>query len=468
MKKSSLLFPFIVLWSVTAFAQQVQLNAKKLEPKVDELVKQYQALDIFSGVVLLAQKGKPIYHKAFGLANREKQIPNTKDTKFDIGSMNKTFTKVVIHQLVEEGTLNLDDPIGKYLKGFPEAAAKKATIKNLLNHTAGFGDYFTPDYFQAPAKEKTIASLTERIRKMPLLYEPGTDQQYSNAGYILLGAIIEKVSGDSYHQNVQDRIVEPLGLSETYVFDKQNVPNKAIGYYKNRKGELQSNEGMLELPNPDGGFLSTTVDILTFYREFFYGNKLMSPEARVGDELLTFIEQLKPTGKAFPFAGGFEGANTAYYEVLRDQISIIVFANMDEPVAENLADGILSIIRGEEPEAPSLPAIQQVYTALQEQGADYVAQNFESLITNFHPTDPKDLILNQIGYELLFEGEPERAIQAFELNTRLFPDVPNVWDSLGEAWRKKGDKQKALKYYKKALELDPELPTALQAVEELE
>ncbi len=471
MMKRSCFTLLALLLMLSAGAQEsptIDLSKMKVAPKIDQLVKAYQDLDIFSGVVLVAQEGKPVYHKAFGLANREKNIPNTLQTKFDIGSMNKTFTKMVILQLVEAGKLKLDDKLGQFLLGFPEEAAQKITVNQLLNHTSGYGDYHTPGFFEAPRSEKTIAGITERAKTMPLMFAPGTDQMYSNTGYILLGAIIEKVTGKTYHENVKERVIEPLKLKDTYVEHKDRVPQRSIGYFKNMKGEIQNNEGFLEIPNPDGGFQSTTLDILKFYREFNYGDKILQPATKIRDEMWAFSQQHLTTGSAIPHAGGFEGANTVIFEILRDQISIIVFANMDEPVAEQLGAGILNIVRGKTPEQPSLPAIQNVYQAMQEHGVHYVKENFESLTVNFHPTDPKDLILNEIGYELLFSNEVDEAIKVFQFNTEMFPEVANVWDSLGEAWLKKGDKEKALQYYQKALEIEPGLPSAKEAVERME
>lgn len=437
------------------------------EQQIDALVKQYTDLDIFSGVVTVAVKGEPVYNKAFGLANREEKIPNTTNTCFDIGSMNKGFTKVVILNLVNEGKLKLSDPLGKFLEGFPEKAARKITVEHLLNHESGYGDYHTPDYFDAPKSEKTIAQKTERISKLPLLFEPGTEQEYSNAGYVLLGAIIEKVTGKSYYDAVEERIVKPLKMDRTYLRDKYTVPERAIGYYKNVKGELMSNEDFEELPSPDGGFYSNTEDMLKFYRAYHYGDQLWNEAARKKDDMYDFYQENRNSGGAMTHAGGFEGANTVHYEILRDEISVMVFANMDEPVAERLGGGILAIIRGQKPEKPSLPAGQAVYRAFTEKGSGYVVEHFVELTKNFHPTDPKDLILNQVGYELLFSGDVNKALEAFRINTEMFPDVANVWDSYGEAWLEKGDREKAMEAYQKALEINPEFPTALEKVKEL-
>ena len=444
------------------------LSDPKLESKVDELVKSYMDIDIFSGVVLIAEKGKPVYHKAFGLANREQNIPNTLNTHFDIGSMNKGFTKVIILQLINEGKLKLDDKLGKFLPGFPKEAAEKITVAHLLNHESGYGGYHTPEYWDIPLEKKSLQTALEHIKKQPLMFEPGTAKEYSNAGYVLLGLIAEKVAGKPYYDIVEERIVKPLAMKETYLRDKYTVPNRAIGYFKNMRGELQNNESFGEIPTPAGGFYSTTSDMLKFYRAYHYGDQLWNEATRSLDEMHGFYQEHLNSGGAMTHAGGFEGANTVHYEILRDQISVLVFANMDEVVAEDLGAGILAIIRGKQPEAPSLPAEQAIYQAINEKGADYIKQNWETLTVNFHPADPKDMILNEIGYTLLMDGKTDEAVEIFKLNTELFPEVANCWDSYGEGLLKKGDKKGALKAYKKALTIRPDLPTAKEAVKQLE
>ncbi len=299
---------------------QEAVNITKLEKDVDALVKSYQGIDIFSGVVLIAQSGAPVYHKAFGLADREKNIQNTLNTKFDIGSMNKTFTKVVILQLIEEGKLKFSDHLSDILPQFSNKVYSKITVDHLVNHSSGFGDYFMiPGYFDLPIEEKYIASLVEKIQKTPLLFEAGTEQEYSNSGYILLGAIIEKLTHKSYHQNVKERIVVPLNLNDTYVENKYDVPNRAIGYFKTMKGEIEDNNGFVEVPNPDGGFQSTAKDVLKFYQEFHYGQNILKEETKLKDEYYRMIQEHQTTGGAISHAGGFNGANTVKYEILRDK-----------------------------------------------------------------------------------------------------------------------------------------------------
>ncbi len=382
--------------------------------------------------------------------------------------MNKGFTKVVVLQLVNEGQLKLTDKLGKFLNGFPKEAADKITIEQLLNHQSGYGDYHTPEYWNIPKDQKNLTTALEYIKKRPLLFEPGTEQEYSNAGYVILGMIVEKLTGKSYFDVVEQRITAPLKMKDTYLREKYSVPNRAIGYYKNAKGELLNNESFQEIVTPAGGFYSTTSDMLKFYRAYHYGDQLWDESTRSLDEMHDFYQEHQSTGGAMTHAGGFEGANTVIFEVLRDELSVIVFANMDEVVAEDLGLGILTIIRGKQPESPSLPAEQAVYTAFSKYGPDYVKTNWEELSKNFHPQDPKDLILNSIGYDLLSEGNTAEAIAIFKLNTELFEEIGNCWDSYGEALLKQGDKIAALTAYKKALSINPNIPSAKEAVKKLQ
>ena len=469
-----ILFSTIFLLQVaTGFGQSngkpsKQIDQPGITARVDALVKEYTDMDIFSGVVLIAVDGKPFYQKPFGMADRAKKTPNTLDTKFVIGSMNKTFTQVVVLQLIEESKLKYTDRLVEILDGFTQRDADKITVEHLLNHTSGFGDYHGPQYWNTAYEQKNIPGLTELIKKLPLHFPPGTENEYSNAGYILLGAIIEKVSGKSFAENVWDRIVKPLQLKNTWLEKVKEVPGRAIGYLKTLDG-VEDNEGFITEPRSDGGFYATAGDVLLFYRNFFYGTKLLKESTK---ENFGFFKRMKPMlneqGRGLPIAGGFNGANTVHMEMPADNISIVVMANMDEPVAEKICLGIHAIINGKEPPKAALPAKLNVFKAYAASGADHVKQHFEALTVNWHPGDPKDMILNNLGYDLLSSGKTDQAIDIFKLNTELFPKIGNCWDSYGEALLKKGDRKAALEAYKKALEINPDIPSAKEAVKKLE
>jgi CubicO group peptidase (beta-lactamase class C family) len=435
---------------------------------IEETVKNYIDLDIFSGIVLVAEKGSIKFHKAYGLANRDSKTPNTLNTLFDIGSMNKTFTSIVVKQLVSEGKLNFEDKLTDYINAFKDPNASKITINHLLNHESGFGDYHTQDYFDLPLSERKLSAIVERAKSYELNFEPGEEEDYSNLGYVILGAIIEKASGKTYFDNVNERIVKPLNLKNTFLNDFSNLEDRiAHGYLYSPLGVLEEASPTQDVPNPDGGFLSTTEDIMTFYRSYYYDDLLLSEDIKSNDPFFNYLKTL-PEGKATGSAGGFEGFNSVIFQVISSDLTIIVFANMDEPVAEHLGQDILSLSRGETPDKPKLPAIQNVREAFNEKGVDFVKTNFESLTVNFHPDDPKDIILNDLGYAYLYgANDLDKAVKLFKLNTEMFPDIANCWDSYGEALSKQGKKKEAIAAYQKALSIRPNLESAKNALKEL-
>jgi CubicO group peptidase (beta-lactamase class C family) len=241
---------------------------KELTTFFEQLV----ASDAFSGAVILAKDDKPIFQKAFGLANKITNTPNKTDTKFNLGSLNKMFTAVAIAQLVERGKLSFTDPVGKLLPDYPNrTVAEKVTIHQLLTHTSGMGDY---DYVKASNSgkvSKTASDLLPLFANNKLAFEPGSKWQYSNAGYALLGVIIEKASGQNYYEYVREHIFKPAGMMNTDSYERgMTVSNLAIGYTRaNDAGRADPSLPRRENTppakgSPAGGGYSTVEDLLRF------------------------------------------------------------------------------------------------------------------------------------------------------------------------------------------------------------
>ena len=475
-KTARVLAPFFCLLSISCGSSDekpIPAEAPTHLPEnftqqIDSLVQDYLDLKIFSGVVLVAENGRPVYYKAFGIANRNTDQPVELTTLFDIGSMNKTFTSIVVRQLAAEGKLALSDPLTDYVTGFRDPRAAEITLTHILEHRSGFGDYHSRDYFELPEADRSLNAIVDRAKEEQLLFAPGADEAYSNLGYVILGKVIEVASGTSYFENVRKRIVEPLGLTDTYLNDFEDLENRiAKGYYFNPLGELEESAPIQDVPNPDGGFLSTAADILKFYRSYYYDHVLLSRDVKASDPFFEFLKGLS-SGKATGSAGGFEGFNSVLLQVYREDFSIVVLANMDEPVAERIGSDILALYRGDTPEKPQLPAVQNVRIHYEQNGIDFVRDHFEELTVNFHPTDPKEYILNTLGYAYLYRKEAtDTALEFFELNTQLFPESANCWDSYGEALKIHGDIKGARQAYARALDLDPEMETAKKAMNTL-
>ncbi|MDY7228901.1 serine hydrolase domain-containing protein [Hyalangium rubrum] len=331
-------------------------------------VEKLVAADAFSGAVLIAHGNKVVYQGAFGLASRAYQVPNRVDTKFNLGSMNKMFTSVAIAQLVEAGKLSYEDTVGKILPDYPnKAVAEKVTVHQLLTHTAGLGSYFNDQYMKADkSRFRDVNDYLPLFVQEPLAFEPGTSWRYSNSGFMLLGAIIEKASGQNYFVYVREHIYKPAGMtnSEAYELDRE-TPNLAVGYTSQGPGEQQSptrewNNLFLHVVKggPAGGGFSTVEDLWKFSRAL-QAHKLLSARST---ELVT-TGKVQPSPKhendkyAYGFSdelvqgthivghnGGFPGINSQLDIYLGKDYTVAVMSNYDPPAAGRVAQKVRSLL----------------------------------------------------------------------------------------------------------------------------
>lgn len=250
---------------------------KDLRASLDMLVRK----DEFSGDVLLAKHGRILFEHAYGDADKAFDVPNRLDTKFNLGSMGKIFTGVAVLQLAQAGKLSLDDKLIKDLPDYPnKAIAREVTIRQLLTHTAGFGDFFGPKFFETSKDQlSTLQSLLPLFVNEPLLFKPGTSWSYSNAGFIVLGLVIEHVTGESYYDYVRRHIFEPAGMHDTGNEGWDTVvPDRAVGYTRDDQSAnapRKSNIFFLQRGGSAGGGYSTVGDLLRF-AEALQSDKLLN------------------------------------------------------------------------------------------------------------------------------------------------------------------------------------------------
>ncbi len=211
---------------------QKNLSQSEIVKQTEAFMNKLAAVDAFSGTVSVAKDGKPIFKKAYGLANKAYNVPNRIDTKLNIASIGKAFTAVSIMQLVEQGKLSLTDSVGKVLADYPnKQVAEKVTIHHLLSHSSGLGDIHGQKYVARKDVVRQVRDYFPLFTDEPLSFEPGERMQYSNAGYILLGAIIEKVSGENYFDYVRRHIFKPSEMTNTDFHEADvDTPNLATGY----------------------------------------------------------------------------------------------------------------------------------------------------------------------------------------------------------------------------------------------
>lgn len=422
---------------------KLSFSADDFSTKLESLMKEYDDMGIFSGVVLLAKEGNIEFQKAYGNSDWRSKIPNTTSTLFNIASITKAFTRDIIMQLEDEGKLSLDDRLSKYLSLYQEETDNKITIKMLLEMKAGLCDYLmNPEFNRNPDKFQTVNAFLEIIKDEPLLFEPGTDQRYSNSGYVVLGGIIEKITGKSYEENLKERIFNPLGMNNSYFLQRgTSIPNTATGTSIKFNGE-KLKQPFHGAPSPAGGIYTNAEDLLKFDRHL--------------------RKNIKGGGNIF--AGGTPGWNSilAQYDKGYTLIILSNFGRMAEEV-ELRANAILN---GKTYPKPELPLSMKFYKAIKDNGMNYFKEHFKEMLEQ-NDLRFRDVHLNMFGYELLEEGEVDMAIEVFKYNVELFPDVANTYDSLGEAYAKKGDKDLAIVNYKKVLEMEPGNKNAKKMLEEL-
>lgn len=332
---------------------------------LDELIDSLVAHDRFSGAVLVAGDGKPLYTRAEGLASKSFKAPNRVDTKFNLASMNKMFTGVAIMQLAQSGKLSFDDVVGKHLPDYPnEQVRNGVTIHHLLTHTSGMG-LFWMQFFQSAnwAQLKSVADFDNLANTQPLLFEPGEKFEYSNCGPLVLGLIIEAISGQTYDDYIRDHVTGPAGMSNTDCYDI-SVPteNLAIGYTKMTPfgqplSEWHNNLFMNPVKGaPDGGGYSTVEDLLKFDKAL-RDNVLISREyfdimtagkvdmvimgKKLGRYGYLFVEQDINGHRLVGHSGGAAGINS-YLDMYMDLgYTVAVMSNYDRgstPIVEALRE----------------------------------------------------------------------------------------------------------------------------------
>jgi D-alanyl-D-alanine carboxypeptidase len=318
---------------------------------------QAAAADRFSGAVLVAKNGKPVFTAVYGMADREKKVPNTINTKFRIGSMNKMFTATAVLQLVQGGKINLNDPLGKYLPDYPNKdVASKVTIHHLLTHTGGTGDFFGPEFDKHRLELRTLQDYVKLYGERGLAFEPGSRWEYSNYGFLLLGLVVQKASGQDYYDYVRDHIFKPAGMNSTDSFpEDQTVRDRSVGYTKmGGAKEWRPNEETLPYRGTSaGGGYSTVVDLLAF--AIGLTNHTLLDAKNV--DLLTTGKVERPGGGAkygygfgdetsadgvrcFGHGGGAPGMNGDLKICPQSGYVIAVLSNLDPQAASHASDFI--------------------------------------------------------------------------------------------------------------------------------
>ncbi|HEY7291866.1 MAG TPA: serine hydrolase [Vicinamibacterales bacterium] len=335
----------LVFVATAAFAQDTA--------RMDAVVQSYVSNKTFMGAVLVARGGDVILSKGYGFANLEWDIPNTPATKFRLGSLTKQFTSTSILLLEERGKLKIEDPVRTYLPDAPETW-DRITLFNLLTHTSGIPNYTNlPEFKTLQAAETTPEKTIALVRDKPLDFAPGEKMLYSNTGYVVLGAVIEKVSGVSYEKFVQDNIFTPLAMKDSgYDSNSAVIKRRAAGYAPSSSGFLNAPYIDMTVPYAAGALYSTTEDLLRWEQALFGGKLLSAASLKKmttpfkGDYALG-VTVTKADGRTVvAHNGGINGFNTflAYYP--DDKLTVAVLANVNGTAPTDIASKLGTIAHG--------------------------------------------------------------------------------------------------------------------------
>ncbi|HVA28436.1 MAG TPA: serine hydrolase domain-containing protein [Candidatus Baltobacteraceae bacterium] len=343
---------------ITPYEQHFHLSEDRLIAALRGELARAHAAGEFSGAAIVARNGTPVFAQAYGFADRAKKIPNTLDTRFRLGSMNKMFTAVAIMQLVQAGKIDLHKTLGTYVPDYPnKSVASKVTIDELLTHTGGTGDFFGPEFDVHRLQLRTLDDYVALFGKRGFVTPVG-HYQYSNYGYILLGVVIENVSGESYYDYVREHVYEAAGMSSTGSEpEDQTVADRSIGYTDDN-GKLHPNTDTLPYRGTSaGGGYSTVGDLLRFANAL-QGNKLL--DAAHTQQLVTgkvampsmpdnprryaygFADQKINGIRCFGHDGGAPGMNGDLDICPGPGYTIVVLANMDPPAAEQISGFVMN------------------------------------------------------------------------------------------------------------------------------
>ncbi len=465
-KQIVLTFSILLLYN-TNFAQN------KLE-QIDKLISVYAEYGKFNGSVLVADHGKVIYKKGFGMANMEWEIPNQPNTKHRLGSITKQFTAMLILQLAADGTLDLQSPITTYLPDYPKDKGDKITAHHLLTHTSGIPNYTAfPRFFQDESRNPyTPDEFVEKFADKDLEFTPGDRFNYSNSGYFLLGVIIEKLTGKTYEQMLNSHVFTPLNMHDSgYDNHADIIKNRATGYEKNGNSYINSRYLDMSIPYAAGSLYSTVED-LYLWDQALYTNKLLpqkymdmyfKPQISAwGNNHYAYgwgvgYEKIgKSTDSIYTIGhgGGINGFNTNISRALSDKSLVVLLSNAGGAPLNQMTQAIRGIMHGKAYSLPKKSVANALLAVINDKGIDAGITYYNTI----KDSEDYELIegeMNAIGYQLMQSEKVDEAAKVFKLNIEAFPKSSNVYDSYAEALMTLGKNDLAIANYRKSIDLNP-------------
>jgi CubicO group peptidase (beta-lactamase class C family) len=483
MLRRYLFYTGVLLLSLLVPAAQPDSSQSKAE-QIEGFLNLCHEYRLFNGVALVAQENNIIYKNAFGIANREWDVPHEKDSKFLLGSVSKQFTALLILQLAQEGRLKLDDCILKYLPDYPPEKGRKITLHHLLCHSSGIPtSHDLPNWYsELWRQDYTSEELPRLFYDLELRFEPGTGFHYSNPGYYMLAVVIEKVTGKPYEDVMNERVFVPLEMRNSGVYDLNSLVSKMSSPYEYWNFAFTRSDYWNPTSTRGAGGIYSTVDDLFKWERALASHALLTPEYQKmmfaphtpirGSDAYAYgwvVREIQLEGSVRPVlialhTGAHPGFNTLVLRIPRDGYFIALCHNSGQTDLNALQTGLLNILYGRRVDIK-----QPVSLAL---AACESLDDMNRVMAEFRISPDQFRIrrdaVNGLGFKLLRENMTAEGLALLEFNSQQFPRSHWVYESLGAAYLMAGNKNQAVKYMQKTLELDPDNDFALKKLKELQ
>ena len=450
---------------------------------IDQLFRKFAEYESFQGAVLVADQGEVVYQQAFGQANREWGVLNTVETRFDVASISKQFTAVLILQLVNEGKIHLDSTLSAYLPEYRADVGQLVTIHHLLTHQSGIPNYTSLPYVWSDSMtiKYTTGEMIRKFGSRDLEFAPGTRFSYSNTGYLLLSAVAENVTGESYEDLLTQRIFTPLHLSHTGVDDRTRlIDQRAYGYEKTTKG-FHPVEGMHMANLRGAGSLYSTINDLYRWDQALYTNALLPKKwmrmltkshTESSSQWLTPLENSYGYGvgiaevplgkkKSVPMvfhSGHIKGFSSFYARFPDEEQAVIMLSNTGNVSSirmNEITQEVLKVLYELPYALPQRDLAADLYQVIQQEGIEATVSHYHFLRDAFpYEFQDSDQKLNQLGQRLQDEGDMKDAIVIFQLNADVNPHWSTFYQ-LANACLALGETENAEQYFDKSQSLNP-------------
>ncbi|MFP4092865.1 MAG: serine hydrolase [Cyclobacteriaceae bacterium] len=473
----------IVTWIGISLAEPVMAQEEKQSAAIDEIFSRYHQFEHFQGAVLVAKKGEVFYKKAFGLANREWNIPNQPDTRFDIASISKQFTAMLVMQLIEEGKIHPDSSLSTYLPEYRQDVGSSVSIHHLLTHTSGIPNYTSIPYVWSDSLVRRYTS-SELIRKFcsgDLEFAPGTQYSYNNSGYLLLSVVVERVSGKSFEEVLHERILQPLRMQHSGIDDRSRIIDKrAYGYVREVDGF--TNASPMDMANLQGaGNMYATVEDLYLWDRALHQQKLLSRRGHLAMNTAYTTESdtwISPYTNSYGYgvgltrlpgmdgketqmvfhSGHITGYSSFMARFVEDEHLVVILSNignLSTARMNEIAQEVRNVLNETPHELPERSMHLLLVKAALQGGAESAIEQYYQLKNDFpyeFTETENDLLL--AANDLNSNNMDGAALEILKLNMQVNPG----WKSfflLGEAYYQQQKYKEAARLYRKSMRVNP-------------